>query len=814
MKQHSFISSQTWTNPGADQYILMKIIINNHVIRNVLCPSFLTCSRRLNLNVITSKSVPNRCGPPVALMPSMMLRHGKLGGYWDYRLISYVEVIPAAHCMVRSKHAASGGERCSRCARFAMVPYCFLRKLKKGILGKTRVKSTYEITNFSLNLPTFPHIPEVCNASQPNTQLNLLYQFVHNFSLQTTSNDASNLIECTTKLIQQVLIDSNFIVTHTIDHVQFCTRSLMIRGDGKSSLGKQTEQLKKEILGKVEIRFSLEASDGSSEQILNHAPYELDVQVWAIGVLTYVFLSGVTPFGGDTDQETFVNIIKAEYEFPDEYFEDVSGYAKDFISGLLVKKPSDRMTVDDCLNHPWMSADLSVSFNHRNNIESTSLNYDENYEDNAYNQTFTNENELYPLPETENQDSAYFSDSNNYGSLVIPPLYHCSIPEEQNHQQNNNHPRLTKSKSHHISLQSLTLPTRQNHGYRLSVDMEETLRTLHSNNIHSQQQRAVRRASIDPSYFHEPSQALQDTRQLHKTSRPIEEVVLTRDSDVDSGVSCHDCEESRVEASRLCHSDSYDGDAASVVSWDDYSDLGGRRPSLTNIDAATLNSIAKPWEKLCNGSISRAITQLTVKNVPKKYCDLISNNTEMMSSNSDLRATNCELRSSKTDLRASKSDLRASKADLRASKSDLRSSKSELRASKADLRASRQDLRASKSDLRASRSDLRASKSDLRSSKSDLRASKSDLRASRGDLRGSRIDLRGSRANLTLSRLDLAHETLEDEHSLQREAEDVFRGDFTLPRRRNMDHTALAPFMRGNSLHMSFRMPKKKDMKI
>ncbi len=59
----------------------------------------------------------------------------------------------------------------------------------------------------------------------------------------------------------------------------------------------------------------------------------------SVGVLTYVFLTGCTPFGGDTDQETFVNITQAEVDFPDELFADISEEAKGFICSLLVKKP-------------------------------------------------------------------------------------------------------------------------------------------------------------------------------------------------------------------------------------------------------------------------------------------------------------------------------------------------------------------------------------------------------------------------------------------------------------------------------------------
>lgn len=503
------------------------------------------------------------------------------------------------------------------------------------------------------------------------------------------------------------------------------------------------------------------------------------------------------------------------------------------------------MTVDDCLNHVWMTAPLSplrpaiISESYEDEQEEPT-DYHSVYTAHGYGSSFQTPNDhLYPLPEADHGDSAYSSDSSSsptftegYSSLVVPPLCHCTIPEEQQHQLHQH-----QHQKNHLPTQvssTCTLPRRQrNKGHHLSVDMEETLRSLHAH----QPVRAARCASLvidDPRYLHEATQQFHDiVRPLAEAQRPlVEEAVLTRDSDVDSGVSCHDCEDSRgVENQRLCHSDSYDGgDAASVVSWDDYSDLGGRRPSITQFDPATLTSVAKPWEKLCNGSVSRAISQLTVKKVPNpKNHELRSCNSDHIGSNTDLRGSHNDLHEMKPELRASKADLRASKSDLRASKADIRASKSDLRASKADLRASRQELRASKSDLwavsksdirvsksdlRTSKSDLRASRSDLRASKSDLRASKSDLRASKSDLRASRTDLRGSRTNLTLSRLDLAHETLNDSCVLEDEAEDVLHCDLTLPRRNNVDRTALAPFMRGNSLHMSFRVPKRKDMQI
>lgn len=53
-------------------------------------------------------------------------------------------------------------------------------------------------------------------------------------------------------------------------------------------------------------------------------------------MLTYVLLSGYSPFAGDTKQETFCNIAQCSLSFPPDLFGSVSDYAKDFIMVTLV----------------------------------------------------------------------------------------------------------------------------------------------------------------------------------------------------------------------------------------------------------------------------------------------------------------------------------------------------------------------------------------------------------------------------------------------------------------------------------------------
>lgn len=89
-------------------------------------------------------------------------------------------------------------------------------------------------------------------------------------------------------------------------------------------------------------------------EIVNYEPLGLEADMWSIGVITYILLSGASPFLGETKQETLTNISAVNYDFDEEYFVHTSELAKDFIRRLLVKDPKKRMTIEDSLQHPWI----------------------------------------------------------------------------------------------------------------------------------------------------------------------------------------------------------------------------------------------------------------------------------------------------------------------------------------------------------------------------------------------------------------------------------------------------------------------------
>lgn len=103
------------------------------------------------------------------------------------------------------------------------------------------------------------------------------------------------------------------------------------------------------------IRVMFGTPEFVAPEIINYETISPASDMWSIGVICYVLLSGLSPFMGDNDAETFSNITRSVFDFEDESFDAISQDAKDFISALLVKKKEKRMLAQECLKHHWLA---------------------------------------------------------------------------------------------------------------------------------------------------------------------------------------------------------------------------------------------------------------------------------------------------------------------------------------------------------------------------------------------------------------------------------------------------------------------------
>uniref|UniRef100_A0A9J7Y1Z4 Myosin light chain kinase, smooth muscle-like n=1 Tax=Cyprinus carpio carpio TaxID=630221 RepID=A0A9J7Y1Z4_CYPCA len=110
---------------------------------------------------------------------------------------------------------------------------------------------------------------------------------------------------------------------------------------------------------KLEPGKSLLVLHGTPEfvapEVVNYEPVDLTTDMWSIGVICYILLSGESPFQGNSDAETLALVTAAQWEFDPESFVDITEEAKDFISGLLRKDKRTRLSCEKALAHPWIA---------------------------------------------------------------------------------------------------------------------------------------------------------------------------------------------------------------------------------------------------------------------------------------------------------------------------------------------------------------------------------------------------------------------------------------------------------------------------
>jgi len=97
--------------------------------------------------------------------------------------------------------------------------------------------------------------------------------------------------------------------------------------------------------------------------------YDKRCDLWSLGVMMYILLSGHPPFSGSCGEKCgwaeggecqycqlnlFYNIQKGKFQFQEKEWENISSEAKDLISKLLVKNAKQRLSASDVLNHPWL----------------------------------------------------------------------------------------------------------------------------------------------------------------------------------------------------------------------------------------------------------------------------------------------------------------------------------------------------------------------------------------------------------------------------------------------------------------------------
>lgn len=257
-----------------------------------------------------------------------------------------------------SKYVIS--EELARC-QFGVVHRCVEIATKKTFMAKfIKVKGTdrelvlREIE--ALNVARHRNIIYLHEYFESMEEIILIFEFISGvdiFERLGTSNFDLTEQEIV-RYLRQVCSALKFLHSHNVGHFDIRPDSIVYT-TRRSTTIKIIEMGQARLLVPGEnLRLFFSAPEYAAPEVHRHDLVTTATDMWSVGVLAYVLLSGLNPFAAESTTKMIENISNCEYVFDGEAFKDISLEAMDFIDRLLVKDQKLRMTAHEALEHPWL----------------------------------------------------------------------------------------------------------------------------------------------------------------------------------------------------------------------------------------------------------------------------------------------------------------------------------------------------------------------------------------------------------------------------------------------------------------------------
>ncbi|KAJ8934446.1 hypothetical protein NQ314_013320, partial [Rhamnusium bicolor] len=168
------------------------------------------------------------------------------------------------------------------------------------------------------------------------------------------SHDKGRLTERVTKfLITQILIALKHLHSKNIVHCDLKPENVLLNSDAEYPQVKLCDFGFARIIGEKSFRRSVVGTPAYlAPEVLRNKGYNRSLDMWSVGVIVYVSLSGTFPFNEDEDINE--QIQNAAFMYPPNPWKEISSAAIDLINNLLQVKQRKRYTVDKSLQHIWL----------------------------------------------------------------------------------------------------------------------------------------------------------------------------------------------------------------------------------------------------------------------------------------------------------------------------------------------------------------------------------------------------------------------------------------------------------------------------
>ncbi|XP_078474830.1 death-associated protein kinase 3 isoform X1 [Lampetra planeri] len=202
-----------------------------------------------------------------------------------------------------------------------------------------------------------PNIVTLHDVFENRTDVILLLELVSGGELFDFLAEKESLTEEEAlDFLRQILSGVDYLHGRHIAHFDLKPENIMLldKSERRPRIKIIDFGLAHKIVDGMEFKNIFGTPEFVAPEIVNFEPLGLEADMWSIGVITYILLSGASPFLGDSNEETLANITAMNYDFDEEYFGQTSELAIDFIRKLLVKDPKKRLLIKDTITHQWV----------------------------------------------------------------------------------------------------------------------------------------------------------------------------------------------------------------------------------------------------------------------------------------------------------------------------------------------------------------------------------------------------------------------------------------------------------------------------
>ncbi|KAL6741012.1 hypothetical protein Aduo_014310 [Ancylostoma duodenale] len=168
------------------------------------------------------------------------------------------------------------------------------------------------------------------------------------------SSEKGRLSERITQfLVAQILVALRYLHNQNIVHCDLKPENILLTSNSDFPQVKLCDFGFARIIGEKSFRRSVVGTPAYlAPEVLCNKGFNRSLDMWSVGVIVYVSLSGTFPF--NEDEDILDQIQNAEFMYPPNLWKEIGDNAIEFINGLLQVKMSKRFTVSKALAHIWM----------------------------------------------------------------------------------------------------------------------------------------------------------------------------------------------------------------------------------------------------------------------------------------------------------------------------------------------------------------------------------------------------------------------------------------------------------------------------